>query len=496
MQKRAELTLDPHDWEEMRTLGRRMVDDMISYLSTLSNQPAWQPVPEDVRASLNEALPVKGQGEQQVYKQFLTDVLPYPSGNLHPRFYGWVQGTGVPLAMFADMLASGLNAHMAGFNQAPALVESQVLEWMADMMDMPKGTSGLFVSGGTMANLMGLAVARHVKAGFDIREEGLQGDHKKLVVYCSTETHSWAKKAMQILGMGSRYLRVTRVDDHFRMDTEQLHAMIREDRAKGYQPICVIGTAGTVNTGAADDLEAIADICAQENLWFHIDGAFGALVYLSEKYRPLVKGLQRADSIGFDLHKWMYLPFEIACVLVKDAKAHRDAFAMTASYLTGMKRGVAVDNTLFADRGIELTRSFKALKVWMCLKAYGVKAFADIIEQNVEQVQYLKSLVEKHPELEMLAPAPMNVLCFRYTGVKLPEEMLNEINQEILLRIQEAGIAVPSSTLIKGKFAIRVANVNHRTVLSDFDLLAESVVKTGREILEENSQPMKQKVNV
>lgn len=482
MKKKSEATLDPENWEKMRALGHRMLDDMIDHLSSLRSQPAWQPMPEEVIRSLREPLPVKGQGEQKAYEQFLHHVLPYPQGNLHPRFYGWVQGTGIPYAMLADMLASGMNAHMAGFNQAPALVEKQTIEWMAQMLGMPKGTSGLFVSGATMANLMGLAVARHMKCGFDIRKEGMQRSNTPLIVYCSTEVHAWAKQAMEVLGLGTRYLHVIPVDSEFRMDIKQLQLAIQEDREEGCHPLCVIASAGTVNTGATDDLDAIADICEEEKLWFHIDGAFGALVYLSDKYRHLVKGMQRADSIAFDLHKWMYFPIDIACILVKDEQAHLDTFAMTASYLATLGRGVAAGGLPFADRGIELTRGFKALKVWMCLKAYGLKVFADLIEQNVEQVQYLKKLVENHPELELLAPVPMNVLCFRYTDNSSSNDVLNGMNQEILLRVQESGIAVPSSTVINGRFALRVANVNHRTRREDFDLLVKTVVEIGHEI--------------
>ncbi len=485
------LTLDPADWNRFRELGHRMIDDMVDQFTRLRNQPAWQPMPDGVRESLSVPLPMQGEGEEKAYWDFMQNVLPYPNGSWHPRFWGWVQGTGVPFAMLADMLASGLNAHLAGFNQAPALVEEQVIAWLAELMGMPAGTSGLLCSGGTMASVLGLAVARHAKAGFDVRELGVHAkDQPRLMVYGSTETHGWAKKAMELLGLGRRNLRLISVDSEYRIDIRQLKETIAKDRQSGHRPICVLGTAGTVNTGAIDDLNALADLCKRENIWFHIDGAFGALARLSPKHRHLLIGLERADSLAFDLHKWMYLPFEVACLLVRDADIHHAAFASSANYLADFERGVSVGRTTFADRGIELTRGFKALKVWMCLKAYGVNAFASLIEQNIEQAQYLAKAIEAHAELELLAPVPLNVVNFRFVPKDNPSADLDSLNREILLRIQESGLAVPSSTIIDGAFAIRVAIVNHRSRLEDFDMLIEAVLRIGREILPSDLWPV------
>jgi len=485
-----EITLDPSNWEEMRLLGHRMIDDMVSHLSSLHEQPAWQAIPAEVKEALHESLPREGQGEAAVYEHFLQNVLPYPNGNLHPRFFGWMVGNGFPLATLADMLAATITPHMAGLNQAPALVETQALHWIVQMIGMPAGTNGLFVNGGTLANVVALTIARHAKANFDIRKEGLQGEQPKMTVYCSTETHGWAKKAMEVLGLGHKWLRSIPVDEEYRIDIAQLEAAIQADRKDGHTPLCVIGTAGTINTGAIDDLEGLADLCERENLWFHVDGAFGALLKISEKHRHLVRGLERVDSLAFDLHKWMYLPSEIACLLVRDGQTYHDAFAMTSNYLVESGQEVITGGATFADRGLALTREFKALKVWMSLKAYGLHKFATVIEQNIEQVQYLAGLVEKHPELELLAPARLTIACFRYVGQNKDqnkkEEHLNAINKKILVRLQESGTAVPSHTTLQGRFALRVAHANHRTRFQDLDRLVESTVAFGRAIEQEH----------
>ena len=486
-----ELTLDPADWNAFRALAHTMVDDMLDHLEALPEQPAWREMPRPVRESFNAAVPRAGVGDAAAYATFVDRVMPYTVGNLHPRFWGWVQGQGTPLGMMADMLAAGINPHLAGFNQAPALVEHEVIRWLAELLGMPASSSGLLVTGGTMANTLGLAVARHAGAqalGLDVREDGVQTDagampRGRLVFYGSSETHNWARKAAELLGLGNRSFRRVPVDDAYRIDVEALVRMIDADRAAGMHPFCVIGTAGTVNTGATDDLDALADICRERKLWFHVDGAFGALAHLAPGLRHLVRGLGRADSIGFDLHKWGSLPFECACVLMRDPELHRAAFASTASYIAATDRGVIAGGIPFAERGLDLTRGFKALKVWMSFTAHGTDRLAAVIEQNVRQVQRLAQRIEAHPELELMAPAPLNVVCFRYVPEDRPDDVtLDGLNEEILLRIQEQGIAVPSGTRLGGRYVIRVANVNHRSRESDFEALVEAVVEIGREV--------------
>jgi len=475
-------TLDPKDWQEFTALGQRMVEEMADHLARLREEPAWQAVPGDVRdALLREALPVEGQGLERAYEDFRHLVLPYPNGNIHPRFWAWVQGAGDPAGMLAEMLAAGLNPMMAGFQQTPALVETRVIEWLAELMGFPRGSSGLLVSSGTMANLLGLAVARNARAGFDVREEGLWAQ-ARLVVYCSEETHGWARKAVEVLGIGNRQLRRVGVDSTFRMRVADLRARVSEDRAAGLHPVCVIGTAGTVNTGAVDPLEELADFCAAEGLWFHVDGAFGALACWSDKLRPLVAGMERADSLAFDLHKWVSLPFECACLLTRHAEAHRAAFALSPAYMTATDRGVLAGGVPFADLGIDLTRGFKALKAWMCLKTHGVRKYAAVIEENVRQARRLGALIEECTHLELMAPVALNVVCFRYAPARIAEGRLDAVNEELLLRLQESGCAVISSTRIGGRFVLRAAHVNHRSRDEDFDELVNAVLAIGEEL--------------
>lgn len=478
-----ELTLDPGSWDDLRTLGHRMVDDMLDYLSHVRERPVWQPFPDPVRARLVEPLPHEGRPAEAVYEQFLRDVLPYPPGNIHPRFWGWVMGTGTPLAMLSDMLASGMNPQTAGVQESARYVEERVIAWLAEVMGFPKGTSGLLVSGGSMANLVALAVARQAKAGFDVRERGVGDGTAALVVYASTEVHSSVPKAVELMGLGHRNLRAIPVDRDYRIDVRALEAAIAADKAAGRRPICVVGNAGTVNTGATDDLEALAAVCRAEGLWFHVDGAFGALARLSPELTGLVRGIESADSVAFDLHKWGYLPFEVGCTLVRHADVHRDTFAAAPSYLGATARGLAAGGVLFADLGIQLSRGFRALKVWMAFKTHGLDLIGQVIAQNVAQIRHLVALVNAHPRLELLAPAPLIICCFRFVAPDLDDAALNAMNQEILWQLQESGIALPSHTVLDGRFALRVANTNQRTRREDFDVLVRAVVEIGEHVL-------------
>jgi glutamate/tyrosine decarboxylase-like PLP-dependent enzyme len=482
--KVLEETLDPADWEALRALGHRMLDDMITYLQTVRERPVWQPVPEPVKRQLKSPLPVEPQDPGSVYQDFLDQVLPYPLGNIHPRFWGWVMGNGTPFGMLAEMLAAGFNPNMGGGNHVANYVEAQVIDWCKTMFDFPPEASGLLVSGGSMANLVGLAVARNTLAGFDVRNDGLVGAPNRLIVYASREVHSSVHKAVELLGLGRDALHLIPVDSEYRIEIPALEATIAADRQAGDQPLCVVGNAGTVNTGAIDDLERLADLCEREKMWFHVDGAFGAMAALSEELHQYIKGMQRADSLAFDLHKWLYLQFEAGCVLVRRESDHRRAFSLTPEYLAhGGERGLASGSLWFSDYGVQLTRGFRALKAWMVIKEHGIRKFGRMIEQNVSQARYLAALVDAAPQLERLAPVPLNIVCFRYRAEGLDDLALNELNQELLIRLHESGLAVPSYTILDGRYALRAAITNHRSRREDFDLLVREVIRLGDELV-------------
>jgi len=478
-----EESLDPADWQLMRSLGHRMIDDMMAYLETVRTRPVWQPIPENIKAYFKQPLPVEPQGPEQAYQEFLEYVLPHPMGNIHPRFWGWVIGTGTPLGMLAEMLAAGMNPNVGGADHVANYVEAQVLDWCKEMLGYPAEASGLLVSGGSMANLVGLTVARNSKAEFDLRRHGVGAAPRSMTFYGSQETHSSVQKAIELLGLGSNAFRKIPVNSDFMIDISRLEIAILEDRQQGYQPICIIGNAGTVNTGATDDLDRLADICQRQGLWFHVDGAFGALAFLSSELRPLLVGMERADSLAFDLHKWMYMPYEVGCALVRQAEDHRKTFSLTPDYLTHSDRGLAGGSIWFSDYGVQLSRGFRALKVWMSMKEHGAQKYGRLIQQNIDQARYLASLVEDMSELQLLAPVPLNIVCFRFVTDDLDDESLNDLNKELLINLHESGVAAPSYTVIDGKYALRVAITNHRSKREDFEVLVREVRRIGRELL-------------
>ena len=465
-------SLDPTNWDEARETAHQMVDEMIDYLSSLRTRPAWQSVPDEVKAALTQDVPREGAPLASVFEEFKDNILPYPTGNLHPGFFGWVMGNGTFTGAMGDALASMMNAHVAGYDQSASLVERQVIAWLSELLGFPKTSSGILVSGGTMANLNGVIVARHAKAGFDIRQHGLQANGApRLRIYGSAETHSWINTACELMGLGRDGFRAVPVNNAFQIDVAACRAMIEADIATGDKPFCLMGTVGTVNTGAIDDLPALRALADDFDLWFHIDGAFGALAAWGEDTKDLVKGQDLADSIAFDLHKWGYMPYDVGCVLTRNPDAQNHAFGQAASYLAPTTRGLAVANTYFADKGLQLSRSFRGLKVWMSLKEQGVDRIGRVISRNVAQAKYLEQLIAEHDDLEILAPVSLNAVCYRFVDPDLSEDELDALNEEILLRIQESGSAVPSHTFIDGKFAIRVCITNHRTEARDIKQL-------------------------
>ena len=475
-------TLDPTDWEAMRALAHRMVDDAIDYVATVRDRPVWQPIPPDVAERLREPAPHEPQGAEAAYADFARDVLPYPMGNIHPRFWAWFMGAGNFTGALADFLAAVDGSNLGGGHTAPALVDRQVVRWLREMVGFPEGASGTLTNGGSAANLVALTVARNVKAaeaGVDVRAAGVTALPRPLRFYASEQVHSCHQKALEVLGLGRAALHLVATDAGHRIDLAALRSAVAEDRARGTQPAAVIASAGTVNTGAVDDLVAVGEFCRRERLWFHVDGCIGALLRIAPAHRHLVAGIEQADSVALDPHKWLHAPFDVGCALVRDAHAHHASFALHPEYLEEHARGIAGAPHLF-DYGIELSRSFRALKVWMMLREHGVEAFGRLIAQNIAQAQHLAQRIAAEPALELMAPVATNIVCFRHRLPGADEAALKEFNTEILLRAQESGLAVPTDTTLAGRHSLRVAIANHRTRRADLDLLIDEVLRLGR----------------
>jgi glutamate/tyrosine decarboxylase-like PLP-dependent enzyme len=482
--RQIEESLDPNDWQGMRSLGHRMVDDIIDYLASVRERPVWRHAPDEVKAHFTAPIPQDPQSPEDIYAEFTENVLPYPLGNIHPRFWGWVFGTGTVLGAMADFLAGAMNTNTGDFDHHSGIhVETQVFNWLKEIMGFPPSSSGVLTNGCTVANLIGLTVARNTKASFDLRKEGVKTGAHRMILYASQEIHNSIQKVLELLGLGSDAIRHIRVNENFQIDLKALKSAIAEDRAAGRQPFCIVGAAGTTNTGAIDDLNALADICSEENLWFHVDGAFGAWAVISPHSKDLVAGMERADSLAFDLHKWMYMQYSIGCVLVRHPTEHRLTFMLGADYLDTVEggRGMAGggDLTWFTDYDYHLSRGFRSLKAWMSLKEHGLRKYGRLIQQNIDQAQALANLVENTPELELSAPVPLNVVCFRYVREGLKDASLDKLNQHIMVELQEQGIAVVSGTRIHGNFVLHLAHTNHRTRMEDFEVLVREVVKIG-----------------
>jgi glutamate/tyrosine decarboxylase-like PLP-dependent enzyme len=479
-------SLDPKDWTEMRELAHRMVDDALDYVQDIRQRPVWEPVPEDVRKNLTAGANQSPTNPAAVYEEFKQNIVPYVMHTSHPLFWSWYMGSGNILGALADFMAAILNPNLGGGNHVAPLVEAQVIGWLRQMMGMPEDASGLLTSGASMANFTALAVARNTASGYDVRNEGVRAAPGPLTVYASTEVHSCNQKAVETLGLGTGGMRYVAVNDDYTIDLADLETRVAEDRADGMVPFCVIATAGTINTGAIDDMNAIADFCRREGLWFHVDGAIGAVAVLADNVKDKLRGMERADSIALDLHKWMHIPFEAGCVLVRDPVAHRESFSLVPEYL---KReadagGLASGNLWFSDYGLQLTRQFRALKVWMSIKEHGLDRFGRMMARNVDQAHYLARLVTETPELELTAPVGLDIVCFRFNpGLENVEE-LNRLNQSLLIALQEGGVAAPSYTTLRGVYCLRAAISNHRSQFEDFDRMVAEVVRLGRQLVQ------------
>ena len=465
-------SLDPADWSGLRRLAHGMLEDLFNDLEGLRDGPAWQPMPDVVRASWQSgAMPRAPRAANLVYQDYRERIAPYATGNRHPGFMGWVHGGGCVAGVLGEMLAAGLNANLGGRDHAPIACEREVVRWAAEMLGLPATSSGLLVTGTSIANFMAVLVARHRALGDQMRHAGV-GDCR-LTGYAAAGVHGCVGRAFDMAGLGTDALRLVACDAAGAMDLAALQGAIARDIADGFRPFMVIGTAGSVDIGAIDDLAGVAAICAAAGLWFHVDGAFGAAAMLAPALRPRFNGIERADSVAFDFHKWFQVPYDAGCLVVRDAAAHRAAFDQPARYLRRSARGLAGGDPWPCDLGPDLSRGFRALKVWMTLKIHGADRLGEVAQHCCDLAQHLAAAIDASDLLERVAPVVLNIVCFRFRGGD------DALQADIAADVQETGVAVPSTTIIGGRLALRAAIVNHRTERRDIDALVAAVLEAG-----------------
>ncbi len=470
---------------ELRRLGALTADAVASHRERLLERPVFGKVGADA-ALFDEPLPEEGRPYEEVLAFVREHVLPFPMGNSHPRFYGFINATADPVGAMADYLAATMNPNCWGGDHAAIHVETHVLRWIAEMIGYPAGAEGILVSGGSMANFTALAAARRAMTPGNVREDGLAGPgHPRLTVYASDQVHSCVDKAVDLLGIGTAQLRRIPTGDDFRIDTAALARAVEADRAAGFSPAIVVGNAGTVNTGSIDPLEAIADFCRREGLWFHADGAYGALASMVPSLRPRFAGIERADSLATDPHKWLYAPYEVGATFVHEPGRLAATFRKFPEYLASDPESPFPGPAWFAERGVELSRGFKALKVWMGVKTHGRRAYAAQIENDVRLARFVADEASRRKDLERLAEPVLSIANFRYrpAGRALADADLDRINRKIINRLVADGSFFLAPTILKGKTTLRVSITNFRTTEADLVALLDEVERVGREIL-------------
>lgn len=472
------VSLDPADWDAFRTAAHALLEDAIARMQGAREGRVWTPLPDDLKAAFDQPLPHAGRDETDVAVT-LSAILPYGVGNTHPRFFGWVHGSGTPLNLLAEIAAAAMNANTGGRDHGAIYIEKQVIRWCRELFGFPENASGLIVSGTSLATIIALKTARDARLAFASRQGGIDG--ARLVGYASAEAHACNPRAFDMLGLGAAALRRVPVNQRFEMNVAALEAAIAADRAAGYQPFVIIGTAGTVNTGATDPLAVLADIAAREGLWLHVDGAFGALARLVPDLATRFAAIERADSLAFDFHKWLHVNYDAGCVLVRDEALHRRAFSDRPDYLKGETRGLAAGNPWPVEYGPELSRGFRALKVWTQIAGFGTARLGETIARNVQQAAVLARLISNDPEFELMASVSLNICCFRLAPQGFGAAATDALNEEIVVRLQEEGIAAPSTTRVRGRAVIRVNLTNHRTREEDLLLLLREIKRIGNQ---------------
>lgn len=437
--------------------------------------------PQEVQALFDEPLPAGGKSIEKVLQQVQNDVLSSITNSAGPRYFGYITGGGNQAAVLAEMIKASLNQNNLKWHSSPVSTEMErlVMRWVAEFIGYTPKSAGVLLSGGSVANFNAMAVARKIKSPVDVAKEGMYGSPPQ-TVYVSAEGHSSFDKAVDMLGMGKKYLRKIPVDEELKIDLNALEAQIKKDKTNGYHPICAIGIAGTTNTGTVDNLNGVADICEAHDLWYHVDAAYGGPAARLKEKASLFDGMQRADSVVVNPHKWLYVPFEAGGLLVKNPSHLRQTFSTIPDYL---KSDQAEDGrTDLMEYNLPLTKEFKALKVWMTLKTYGADKLTETIRRDIDKAQHLVKKVEETEQLEIMAPAPLSIVCFRYNTGRTSSEKLNSLNDEIINRVEQDGRIFLTGTKIDGQTALRVCFINHRTSRADVDAIVEVVSEIGQEV--------------
>ncbi len=474
--------------EEFRRTTHLAVDLVADYLATIRNRPVFTPMqPVEREKLLEQELPGLGLSAKAIVDFFRDSILTRPMGNGHPRFFGWVNSPPAPIGIVAEFLSAAMNPSCAGGDHAAIYLERAVVRWLAELAGFPLQPDGmgLLVSGGSMASLTCLAAARHratVRGGWNVREDGLQGSGRPpLVLYISEEGHGCMRKAAELLGIGSSWIRTVPIDSEFRMDVSALRQQVKNDRAKGSNPFCVTASAGTVNTGAIDPFQELADVCRHEGLWLHVDGAYGAFGILDDVVAPLYQGLAEADSLALDPHKWLSVPVECGCALIRDGRTLRDTFSLVPAYLRTEEGKGFGGLPWFSEYGFQQTRGFRALKLWMTICAAGRAGLAAQVKRHNALARRLQKLIEASTDLELLAPAVLSIVCFRHVPAHLrgQDERLDALNKSLMEEVQASGEAFVSGTTLGGRFALRACVLHYDTADEDLAALIELVNRTG-----------------
>ncbi len=424
--------------------------------------------PGEIQEIFDEPLPENGLEISELLKKVEEDVIGSATMNVGPHYYGYITGGGNQVAILAEMISAALNQNNLKWHSSPVSTELEklVIKWVSQFIGYSEKAAGAILDGGSTANFNCLAVARKNMAPDNLSSDGMYGQ-KPMTIYVSEEGHSSFDKAVDVLGIGLNNLRKIPVDDQFQIRPDLLREQIQKDRKAGLHPICVIGIAGTTNTGAVDNLQELSDIAKEEKMWYHVDAAYGGPAAKLPSVRHLFGGIEEADSVVVNPHKWLYVPFEAACILVKEPEKLRRTFSLIPDYLRSNED--EGERTDLMEYQLPLTKSFKSLKVWMTLKAFGANRLRDTIQGDIENAQYLRSLIEKSDDFEMLAPVPLSIACFRFAPAELSEDEVDELNRKLAHAIEQDGRIFLTATKIKGKTALRTCFINPRTTRKDVE---------------------------